>query len=345
MVIDMKKQMILALLLSAALTGCAHKDAGAQAGRIETGMDAGEGTQTGNAAQADGMRAEEVRSDGMQTEGMQSDSMQTEGMQSGNAAQAGSVTQMMDTAQKPPVGEDGEKTSDGIEYIGFGDVATMDNNFNGRELPIYCVDTEEKKVALSFDAAWGNEDTTEILAILENHDIHVTFFVTGGWVESYPEDVKAILAAGHDLGNHSENHPNMSGLSDEEKTEELMAVHRKVKEITGYDMFLFRPPYGDYDNAVIDVAKTCGYYAIQWDVDSLDWKNEGLDNIIETVTQHKHLGNGSIILCHNGAEYTAQALETLITELEGQGYAIVPVSELIYKDNFHMNFEGRQIKD
>ncbi|MBD5453174.1 MAG: polysaccharide deacetylase family protein [Lachnospiraceae bacterium] len=221
----------------------------------------------------------------------------------------------------------------------------MDNNVGGRELPIYCVDTEEKKVALSFDAAWGNEDTQEILSILKEHDIHVTFFMTGDWVESYPEDVKAILDAGHDLGNHSENHKNMSELSDEEKAEELMAVHRKVKELTGYDMFLFRPPYGDYDNGVINTAKDCEYYAIQWDVDSLDWKNEGLENIIETVINHKNLGNGSIILCHNGAEYTAQALDTLITKLEEQGYEIVPISELIYREDFHMNFEGRQIKN
>lgn len=93
--------------------------------------------------------------------------------------------------------------------------------------------------------------------------------MTGGWVENYPDDVKAILAAGHDLGNHSENHKNMSQLSDEEKKEELMKVHTKVQELTGYDMFLFRPPYGDYDNAVVNVAKDCGYYTIQWDVERL----------------------------------------------------------------------------
>ncbi|MDE7021216.1 MAG: polysaccharide deacetylase family protein [Lachnospiraceae bacterium] len=227
----------------------------------------------------------------------------------------------------------------------FGDKATMNNQVNGRELPIYCVDTEEKKVALSFDAAWGNEDTEELLSILEAHDLHVTFFMTGEWVENYPEDVKAILAAGHDLGNHSENHKNMSELSDEEKKEEILSVHRKVKDITGYDMFLFRPPYGDYDNALIDVLKDCEYYGIQWDVDSLDWKNEGVDAILETVTKHKNLGNGSIILCHNGGEYTAEALDALIIELEAQGYEIVPVSELIYPDNYHMDVQGRQIAD
>ncbi|MBO5208898.1 MAG: polysaccharide deacetylase family protein [Lachnospiraceae bacterium] len=224
------------------------------------------------------------------------------------------------------------------------DKSTMNNSVDGRELPIYCVDTEEKKIALSFDAAWGNEDTQDILSILKKHNVHVTFFMTGEWVENYPEDVKAILAAGHDLGNHSENHKNMSQLSDGECEEELMAVHRKVKELTGYEMFLFRPPYGDYDNDVINVAKKCSYYPIQWDVDSLDWQNEGVDAILKTVTTHKNLGSGSIILCHNGAEYTAQALDSLLTNLEGQGYTIVPVSELIYRDNYHLNYEGRQIR-
>lgn len=215
----------------------------------------------------------------------------------------------------------------------------------GRELPIYCVETKEKKVALSFDAAWGNEDTKKIMKILEKHKVHVTFFMTGGWVEAYPEDVKALYEAGHDLGNHSENHKNMSQLSEEECRQELQKVHDKVKKLTGYDMFLFRPPYGDYDNEVITTARGMGYYPIQWDVDSLDWKDYGVDSIIQTVTGHKHLGNGSIILCHNGAKYTAEALDALITGLQEQGYEIVPISELIYRDDYHMNHEGRQISD
>ena len=139
---------------------------------------------------------------------------------------------------------------------------------NGRELPIYSVETEEKKVALSFDAAWGNDDTARLLEILKKQQVHVTFFMTGGWVLEYPEDVKAILEAGHDLGNHSENHKNMSQLSKEEQKNELMTVHDKVKELTGTEMCLFRPPYGDYDNSVIQTAEECGYYPIQWDVDT-----------------------------------------------------------------------------
>ena len=104
-------------------------------------------------------------------------------------------------------------------------------------------------------------------------------------------------------------------------------------------------PYGDYDNDVINVVRECDYYPIQWDVDSLDWKDYGVDSIISTVCHHKALGNGSIILCHNGATYTANALDTMITNLKEQGYTFVPLSELIYKDGYHLDVTGRQILD
>ena len=228
---------------------------------------------------------------------------------------------------------------------GVSKTATVSNTVGGKELPIYSVDTEEKKVALSFDAAWGNEDTQQILDTLEKYNVKVTFFMTGGWVEKFPEDVEKIYAAGHDLGNHSENHKNMSQLSNEECKTELMKVHEKVKKLTDVDMNLFRPPYGDYDNEVIKNAKACGYYTIQWDVDSLDWKDYGVDSIIKTVTEHKNLQNGSIILMHNGAKYTAEALPKVIEKLQEMGYEIVPVSELIYRDDYHLDVTGRQIKN
>lgn len=223
-------------------------------------------------------------------------------------------------------------------------IVTVSNTVNGRELPIYSVDTPDKKVALTFDAAWGNEDTQKILDILKEYNVHVTFFMTGGWVSSYPDDVKKIQEAGHDLGNHSENHKNMSQLSDTECQQELMEVHNRVLELTGVNMNLFRPPYGDYDNEVIQTAKACGYSTIQWDVDSLDWKDYGVDQTIRTVLQHKSLQNGSIILMHNGAKYTAQALPKIIEGLQEQGYQIVPLSQLIYRDSYYLDVTGRQFK-
>ncbi|MDE7157213.1 MAG: polysaccharide deacetylase family protein [Lachnospiraceae bacterium] len=190
---------------------------------------------------------------------------------------------------------------------------------------------------------WGNEDTAKILEILARNNVHVTFFMTGGWVEKYPEDVKAIAAAGHDLGNHSENHKKMSELNADECKQEILSVNDKVKALTGSDMFLFRPPYGDYNNNLITTTRSINYYPIQWDVDSLDWKNYGVESIINTVLNHKHLGNGSIILMHNGAKYTADALESVIKGLREKGYEIVPISQLIIRDNYTINTEGRQI--
>lgn len=169
--------------------------------------------------------------------------------------------------------------------------------------------------------------------------------MTGGWIEKYPEDVKAIATDGHDLGNHSEKHKEMSKLSKEECIEEIQKPHQKVKELTGIDMKLFRAPYGDYNNNLLEVTQEIGYHCIQWDVDSLDWKDYGIESIITTVLDHEHLGNGSIILCHNGAKFTADALESLIQGLQKKGYEIVPISQLIYTENYHMDQEGRQFKD
>lgn len=221
-------------------------------------------------------------------------------------------------------------------------VQTIANN--KKELPIYCVNTDKKQVALSFDAAWGNEDTATILEILAKHNLKVTFFMTGGWIEKFPEDVKAIAAAGHDLGNHSENHKQMSKLSKQECIDELMKPHDKVKELTGKEMTLFRPPYGDYNATLLEAAKDSKYHTVQWDVDSLDWKDYGVDSIIDTVVNNKHLGNGSIILCHNGAKFTADALDKMIVGLQEKGYEIVPISQLIYTENYEMDHEGRQFQ-
>lgn len=221
-------------------------------------------------------------------------------------------------------------------------LANASSLFREKELPIYCVKTDKKQIALTFDGAWGNEDTATLLDILERQEVSATFFFTGGWISKYPDDVKTILAKGHEVGNHSENHKQMSKLSKEQCKEELQIVHDKVKTLTGLDMTVFRPPFGDYNDTVIQAANELGYHVIQWDVDSLDWKDYGCDSIIHTVTSHKHLGNGSIILMHNGAKYTKDALEQMIIELKNQGYEFVKVSELIYKENYRMDHEGRQ---
>ena len=230
--------------------------------------------------------------------------------------------------------------------VHLGDTAiAVNSTYGDRELPIYSVDTEEKKIAISFDAAWGAEDFPKIIEVLDKHNIKTTFFMTGEWVEKYPECVKTLVEKGHDLGNHSATHPDMTKLSKEAQKEQILKVHDVVKELTGYEMELFRPPYGAYNNEVIRTCYEIGYYPIQWSVDSLDWKDLSATEIINKVCNHKALDNGAIILCHNGAKHTAEALDEMLANLKNQGYEIVPISELIIRENFHMDATGQQIPD
>ena len=202
---------------------------------------------------------------------------------------------------------------------------------------------EPKYVALTFDDGPSGRFTRRLLDGLEERGAKATFFLCGYWVEKYPEEVKKIAEAGHDLGNHSATHPHMAQQTADQITEELQKCHKNVKDLTGIEMDLFRPPFGEYDNEVIETAAQNGYYTIQWDIDSLDWKEQGAEAEINQVLNHKHLGNGSIILFHNDAKYTPQVLDTILKGLKNKGFDIVPISELIHRGEYEMDHEGRQI--
>lgn len=211
----------------------------------------------------------------------------------------------------------------------------------GREIPIYCVDTQEKKVAFTFDAAWGNEDTAALIDIFKKYDIPVTFFVTGGWAESFPESVKQLHEAGHDIMNHSNAHAHMSELSAADIIADVNECNKKISSVTGITPDLFRPPYGDYNNTLIKTMRDNGFYSIQWDVDSLDWKDLAPSEIQNRVI--KKVQPGSIVLFHNGAKNTPEALPLIIESLKEQGYTFVKVADLIYRDNYTIDHAGKQI--
>ncbi len=212
-----------------------------------------------------------------------------------------------------------------------------------RDIPIYCVETEEKKVAISFDAAWGNEQTETLLQILEDKGVRATFFLVGEWVEKYPDSVKAIAEKGHDVENHSSTHPYMTQLSEEKMSEEIRYCNEKIEALTGKCPTLFRPPYGDYNNQVVGTVKSEGMYCIQWDVDSLDWKDPTPQQMVERITSK--IGNGSIILMHNGAKDTPEALPQIIDAVRAQGYEFVPISEIILEGDYTTDHEGRMFTD
>lgn len=216
------------------------------------------------------------------------------------------------------------------------------NAFTSPELPIYCVDTKQPQIALTFDSAWGTEDLDEILQILDKHDAPATFFVTGQWAEEHPEAVLAIFRAGHKLGNHGMNHKHMPQLSKEEIIKEINDCDQAVYQLTGEKMNLFRAPYSDWNDLVVDTAKELNYWSINQSVDSLDWKDYGTEAIIHQVCEHKNLENGAILLLHNGSKYTKDALDTMLTNLQAKGYSFVLVSDLIYTSDYEIDYSGKQ---
>lgn len=212
-----------------------------------------------------------------------------------------------------------------------------------RRIPIYCVDTPEKKVAISFDAAWGDEFTAGILDILDTYDVKATFFLVNFWAEDYPDDVKMIAERGHDIGNHSTSHPDMADLSAEQITEELETTADTIEKLTGKRPMLFRPPFGSYSDTLIETAESLGYDTIQWSVDSLDWKDISAQQIVERVT--RNVKNGSIILFHNNAQHVLEYLPLILEYLQSNGYEIVKINDLIYHGSAHVNEQGCQISD
>lgn len=210
-----------------------------------------------------------------------------------------------------------------------------------RELPIYCVKRDNKAVSLTFDAAWGNEDTQLLIDILDKYNVKATFFVVGFWVDKFPESVKALADAGHEVMNHSDNHAHFARLSTDEIVKNISACNKKVAAITGVTPTLFRCPYGEYDDHVIRTLKSMGMDTIQWDVDSLDWKDLSAGEITKRVTSK--VNPGSIVLFHNAALHTPEALPSIIEYLLQNGYSIVPVSELILKGGTTIDHTGRQL--
>lgn len=209
-----------------------------------------------------------------------------------------------------------------------------------RQLPVYCVQRDDKVVALSFDAAWGNEDTQTLIDILDRYGVNTTFFLVGDWAEKYPESVKALHDAGNEIMNHSDNHAHFSKLSADEIVADITRCNEKIAAVTGVTPTLFRCPYGEYDDHVINAVNSMGMTAVQWNIDSLDWKGLSAGEIQNRVL--KDIKPGSIVLFHNAAENTPQALPGIIENLLAQGYSIVPVSKILLEGSYTIDHTGKQ---
>ena len=222
--------------------------------------------------------------------------------------------------------------------------AAVNASASARQLPIYCVERDQKLASVSFDAAWGNEDTQQLIDVLGRYGVKATFFVVGEWVDKYPESVKALHDAGHEVMNHSNTHAHYPQLPAEEIAADANACSDKVEAVAGIRPTLIRLPYGDYDDNAIRAVRAQGLEPIQWDVDSLDWKEISAEEITKRVTER--VQPGSIVLFHNAALHTPEALPAILETPLQEGYTFVPISQLRldgeYNVDFTIDHTGRQ---
>ncbi len=215
---------------------------------------------------------------------------------------------------------------------------------SGERLPIYSVQTDEREVALTFDATWGAEHTETLLSLLEESQVQATFFLTNIWMDDYPEMTESIFEAGHEIGLHSASHPDMTQLNRDEIKQQLQKNRQRLSSICPEaEPRLFRPPFGAYNDAVIEVAEEkMNLTTIQWSIDSLDWKEDVSASYI-TNRVNTLLHPGAIVLFHNNARYTPQALPAIIDHLEDEGYRPVTVSELLHPPPYEIDHRGSQV--
>ena len=195
--------------------------------------------------------------------------------------------------------------------------------------PIYCGSTEENYVALAINVDWGEDVLPEMLNVLAAEDVKATFFVTGRFAEKFPDLVKQIAAAGHEIGNHGYKHPHPDQLSVAQNQKDITQSEAVLEKLTGIKPTLYAPPYGEHGKTCLEAAEQCGYTTILWTADTVDWEQPAPshDTLIQRVTGDK-LTSGAIILMHPKAR-TAEALPDIIRTIAAKGYQCVKVSEVL----------------
>ncbi|WP_127583946.1 polysaccharide deacetylase family sporulation protein PdaB [Paenibacillus koleovorans] len=219
----------------------------------------------------------------------------------------------------------------GILYSEKGNITVFSQ---GEPSAVYSVETEQKVLALTFDISWGDKRTEPILQILQQKGVkNATFFLSSPWSQTHPEIVKKIVDSGYEIGSHGHKHVNYSGLSEEEIRKQIETAHTILTDLTGKSPTLIRMPNGDFDKRVLRVANDLNYKVIQWDTDSLDWMNKGVDNIINRVVTKAHPGDIVLLHASDSVKQTHEALPTIIDQLRSKGYEFVTVGQLLQQTN------------
>ena len=219
-------------------------------------------------------------------------------------------------------------------------VTSVGTKAEQRKLPIYRVERADNKIAVTFDVAWENSNTDDLLDILNEYDAKATFFITGDWCDRYPDDVKKFADAGHEIENHSDQHPHVEGINVNDLINDTRECSRKIKMITGKEPVLYRAPYGEYDDSLLTTLEGMGLKTIQWDVDSVDWNKPTAEQITKKVLENTK--SGSILLFHNDLQNTTEAMPNILKGLKEKGFEFVTVDELILHDSYTIDANGEQ---
>ncbi|QOV13285.1 polysaccharide deacetylase family protein [Viridibacillus arvi] len=195
---------------------------------------------------------------------------------------------------------------------------------------VWEINTEEKIIALTFDDGPHKKYTPEILELLAKYDAKATFFIVGENAEKNPGVILRMYEDGHELAIHTYTHPLKTNISNLMK--EIKQTHETIYGISGYSPVLFRPVEGQYTDGMIDAIVKAGYKVVMWSwhQDTMDWKNPGVNKIVDTVL--KGAKEGNIVLFHDGGgnrEQTIKALEKILPKLKKEGYKFVTISELL----------------
>lgn len=212
-----------------------------------------------------------------------------------------------------------------IMVCAFGFRDQVNAVFNGDKLKaIYHGNLSNNNVSLMVNVYWGTEYLDGMLKVLHDADIKVTFFVGGMWVSENQELLQRFIDEGHEIGNHGYYHKDHDKISLERNKEEISITHELVKSLTGYEMNLFAPPSGAYNDTTLNVADSLGYRTIMWSKDTIDWRDKDTNLIFKrAVAQPK---NGDLILMHPTYN-TLEALESIIKFYKDNNYNLVTVSQ------------------
>ena len=216
----------------------------------------------------------------------------------------------------------------GVVYVESDNIMVFSEGSN--PAAIYSVPTDKKIIALTFDISWGDKRAEPILNLLQENGVKkATFFISAPWAKTHPNVVKKIVEAGYEIGSHGHKHDNYSSLNDEEIRKQITIAHQVIKDVSGKEPHLIRMPNGDFDKRVLQIANELNYKVIQWDTDSMDWKNIGVDQIVKRVKERAHPGDIVLLHASDNSKQTHLALPTIIEDLRQKGYEFVSVSELI----------------